>query len=251
MGPGAQARDVFRQVLRRVAPRDRGELAVLLGSFGVLVMLLAFVLLAAQVLDGDTQTFDARVLTALRRADDPSMPIGPRWLRAGALDVTALGSSTVLGLATLAICGFLVLQRMARTAAFVFVATSGGWILNELLKEIFQRARPTVVPHLQSVMTLSFPSGHAMTSAAVYLTLGTLTMRLADRRLTKLYCIAMAMLVTFLVGATRIFLGVHYPTDVLAGWMVGLTWALACWTVERRIEHRAGLRKEQRESARS
>ena len=248
MGPPMQRREVWRRLLG-AAPRQLDELAVLLGALGVLLLLLAFTLLAAEVLDGDTQSFDTRVLMALRRADDPSMTIGPAWLHARALEITALGSSTVLGLATLAICGFLVLQRMGRTASFVLVATAGGWLLNVVLKELFQRARPAVVPHLQAVMTLSFPSGHAMTSAAVYLTLGALTMRVADRWVTKVYCMGMAMLVTFLVGITRIFLGVHYPTDVLAGWMVGLTWALACWTVERRIERRAGLKREQQESA--
>ena len=217
---------------------------MLLGAVGILVLLLAFALLAAEVFEGDTQAFDNRLLMALRRADDRSIPIGPPWLRAGALDITALGSPTVLGLATLAVCGFLLLQRMARTATFVFIATIGGWFLNETLKEVFQRARPAIVPHLQNVMTLSFPSGHAMNSAAVYLTLGALTMRLADRRVTKWYCMAAAMLLTFLVGTSRIFLGVHYPTDVLAGWLLGMTWALACWTVERRIEQSAGLQRE-------
>ena len=163
---------------------------MLLGAVGILVLLLAFALLAAEVFEGDTQAFDNRVLTALRRVDNRSIPIGPPWLRAGAIDITALGSPTVLGLATLAVCGFLLLQRMARTATFVFIATTGGWFLNETLKEVFQRARPAIVPHLQTVMTLSFPSGHAMNSAAVYLTLGALTMRLADRRVTKLYCMA-------------------------------------------------------------
>jgi undecaprenyl-diphosphatase len=241
----------WRHWLARLAPRDRGELVVLLGGLGIILLMVAFFLLAAEVLDGDTQAFDARVLMALRRADDPSVPIGPVWLRAGALDITALGSPTVLGLATLAICGFLLLQGMARTAAFVFVATTGGWVLNSVLKEVFQRARPSVVPHLQSVMSLSFPSGHAMTSAAVYLTLGALTMRVADRTATKLYCIVTAMLLTLLVGTSRVFLGVHYPTDVLAGWLAGMFWALACWTVERRIERGAGLRREQRPSAAS
>jgi undecaprenyl-diphosphatase len=234
-----------------MAPRDRSELVVLLGGLGILLLLLTFFLLAGEVLEGDTQSFDTRVLSALRRADDPSIPIGPAWLRGGALDITALGGPTVLGLATLAICGFLILQAMARTAAFVFVATTGGWVLNEILKEIFQRARPVVVPHLQAVMSLSFPSGHAMNSAAVYLTLGALLMRVADRRVTKFYCMSMAMLATFLVGVSRIYLGVHYPTDVLAGWLVGMMWALACWTVERRIEGRAGLRREKQESAQS
>jgi undecaprenyl-diphosphatase len=225
--------------------RDRRELVVLAGGLAIPLLLFVFALLAAVVVDGDTQSFDIHVLTALRRPDDPSVPVGPAWLAAGARDITALGSPAVLGLATLAICGFLALQGMRRTALFVLVATSGGWVLNEVLKEIFQRARPTAVPHLQTVMSLSFPSGHAMTSAAVYLTLGALTMRIADDRWTKLYCMAIAMLLTLLVGATRIFLGVHYPTDVLAGWLAGMIWALACWTVERRIERRAGLRREQ------
>ena len=224
---------------------------MLLGAVGILVLLLAFALLAAEVFEGDTQAFDNRVLMALRRADNRSIPIGPPWLRAGALDITALGSPTVLGLATLAVCGFLLLQRMARTATFVFIATIGGWFLNETLKEVFQRARPAIVPHLQNVMTLSFPSGHAMNSAAVYLTLGALTMRLADRRVTKWYCMAAAMFLTFLVGTSRIFLGVHYPTDVLAGWLLGMTWALACWTVERRIEQSAGLQRERAAGSRS
>jgi len=241
----------WRRWLSHLAPRDRSELAVLLGGVGILVLLLAFALLAAEVFEGDTQAFDNRVLTALRRVDDRSIPIGPLWLRAGAMDITALGSPTVLGLATLAVCGFLLLQRMARTATFVFIATTGGWFLNESLKEVFQRARPAIVPHLQTVMTLSFPSGHAMNSAAVYLTLGALTMRLADRRVTKLYCMAAAMLLTFLVGTSRIFLGVHYPTDVLAGWLLGMTWALACWTVERRIERSAGLQRERNAGSQS
>jgi undecaprenyl-diphosphatase len=236
----------WRRWLSHLAPRDRPELAVLLGGLGILLLTLAFVLLAAEVFEGDTQSFDNRVLLALRRADNPSIPIGPAWLRAGALDITALGSPTVLGLATLAVCGFLMLQGTARTATFVFLATTGGWLVNETLKEAFQRARPAIVPHLQTVVTLSFPSGHAMNSAAVYLTLGALTMRVADRRVTKFYCMAAAMFVTFLVGASRIFLGVHYPTDVLAGWLLGMTWALACWTLERRIERRAGLQREQR-----
>ena len=247
----SSSRSAWRRRLSRLAPSDRSELVVLLGGLGILVLMLAFFLLAAEVLEGDTQAFDVRVLTALRRADDPSMPIGPAWLRAGALDITALGSPTVLGLTTLAVCGFLVLQRMIRTAAFVFVATTGGWVLNAVLKGVFQRARPSVVPHLQDVMSLSFPSGHAMTSAAVYLTLGALTMRVASGRVTKFYCMATAMLVTLLVGTSRVFLGVHYPTDVLAGWLAGMFWALACWIVERRIERRAGLGREQREHAES
>jgi undecaprenyl-diphosphatase len=107
------------------------------------------------------------------------------------------------------------------------------------------------VPHLREVMTLSFPSGHAMTSAAVYLTLGALLMRISERRITKFYCMAVAMTATFLIGLSRVYLGVHYPTDVLAGWVIGLCWALLCWIAEWTLERRAGLKREKQEQMQS
>jgi undecaprenyl-diphosphatase len=207
----------------------------------VVFLVLAFAWVSDLVLGGATQNFDDRVLRALRRADDASVPIGPSWLRIVALDVTALGSGTVLGLFVTAIAGFLLLQGLRRTAAFIVVASVGGWVLNALLKEFFRRPRPDTVPHLSQVMSLSFPSGHAMTSAAVYLTLGALLMRVADRRATKIYCMTCAMVMAGLIGITRVYLGVHYPTDVLAGWLVGLSWALVCWMVERALEQKTGL----------
>ena len=235
----------MKRLLDYVARRDRSELTLLIG--GLLLAILAFGTfeLTGKVVEGDTQAFDERVLRALRNPDDPSVPIGPRWLRAAALDITSLGGATVIGLAVAAIVGFLLLQGMERTALFVFIASAGGWLLNNALKEVFARPRPHVVPHLHEVMSLSFPSGHAMTSAAVYLTLGAMLMRISERRLTKIYCMAIAMLATLLIGSTRVYLGVHYPTDVLAGWMIGMSWALLCWLVERRIERQAGLKKEQ------
>jgi undecaprenyl-diphosphatase len=232
-------------VLKELGRRDRAELRVLLG--GILLILLALLTfeLVGEVLEGDTQAFDERIVRALRRPDNPEVPIGPGWMHSAALDITALGSATVLGLSVAAVVGFLMLQGMQRTALFVLAASVGGWTLNNLLKVVFARARPDVVPHLREVMTLSFPSGHAMTSAAVYLVLGALMMRIASRRVTKFYCIAVAMLATILIGASRVYLGVHYPTDVLAGWLMGLSWALLCWMIERIIERRAGLKREQ------
>lgn len=221
---------------------------MLLGGVLLLALILGFARLSDSVLEGQTQQFDERVLQALRKADDPSKPIGPFWLADAALDITALGGGWVLGLAVVAISGFLLLQGMRRTAAFVFAASVGGWMLNAALKEIFQRPRPEIVPHLRDVISLSFPSGHAMTAAAVYLTLGALLMRISERRITKVYCMTMAGLVTVLVGVSRVYLGVHYPTDVLAGWLMGLSWALLCWLVERAIERRTGMRREQKQA---
>jgi undecaprenyl-diphosphatase len=239
--------NAWHRVLAHVARRERTDLRVLLVSLGTLGLAIAFVYVADNVIQGDTRDFDERVIRALRKADDPSQPIGPPWLQSGALDLTALGSPTVLGLVVIAVTGYLLLHRLYRTGAFVFIASCGGWLLNWALKLVFERPRPSLVPHLREVSTFSFPSGHALTSAAVYLTLGTLLMRLAQNRLAKFYCIAIAMLATLLVGATRVFLGVHYPTDVLAGWLIGLSWALMCWMIERVLERRAGLKREQRQ----
>jgi undecaprenyl-diphosphatase len=104
------------------------------------------------------------------------------------------------------------------------------------MKALFLRPRPTVVPQLRPVTETSFPSGHAMQSAIVFLTLGALLMRIADGRVTKLYCFVMAMLLTFLVGVSRVYLGVHYPTDVLGGWIIGMLWASICWLAAQHYE---------------
>lgn len=232
----------------RVASRERGELWLLLGTLALLGGILLILNLAGEVLEGDTLDFDKRMLASLRKADNPSQPIGPAWLELAALDITALGGPTVLGMTVMAVVGFLVLQGMYRNAAFVFLASVGGWLLNDLLKEVFARPRPEVVPHLRQVMSLSFPSGHALTSAAVFLTLGALLMRVAQDRLVKFYCMFIAMLATLLVGATRVYLGVHYPTDVLAGWLIGMSWALFCWLLERSLERTAGLKQERVEN---
>ena len=232
----------------RIARRDRDELLLLLGMLTLFGAVLLIVNLAGEVLEGDTEDFDKRMLSALRKADDPSQPIGPAWLELAAFDLTALGGPTVLGLTVAVVVGYLLLMGLYRNAAFVLVASAGGWLLNDILKELFARPRPQVVPHLRQVMSLSFPSGHALTSAAVFLTLGALLMRVAERRLVKFYIMSVAILATLLVGSTRVYLGVHYPTDVLAGWLIGVSWALFCWLLERSLERTAGLRRERQQA---
>ncbi|MFP2933169.1 phosphatase PAP2 family protein, partial [Pyxidicoccus sp. 3LG] len=205
--------------------------------FGMLLLLgtcvLGFIALSDEVSEGETQDVDERVLRMLRDPEDPSVPRGPWWLAVSAEEVTALGGVTVLCMVTLAVCGFLLLARRYRTLLLVVVATLGGGALNTGLKQLFSRPRPSVVPHLTEVMTQSFPSGHAMLSATVYLTLGALLAQLAERRRLKAYILGVALLLPFLVGLTRVYLGVHYPTDVLAGWVAGLAWALLTALVAR------------------
>lgn len=244
-----RAKAGLKKLWTRLAARDRAELTTLLAAFAIIAVALIFLKLASEVSEGETQKFDERLLRALRKAEDPQTPIGPAWLKAAALDITALGGPTVLGLVVAAVTGFFLLRRLYKNALFVFAASVGGWFLNGVLKALFARPRPDVVPHLREVASLSFPSGHALTSAVVYLTLGALLMHVSQGRLVRWYCLIVAMTATFLVGASRVYLGVHYPTDVLAGWLVGLAWASMCVLLERAAERRYGLKKERAEAS--
>jgi undecaprenyl-diphosphatase len=228
---------------------ERHELMWLLAGLGGCILLLVFLSLAGEVMDGETLAFDKKIVLAFRKARDPSLPIGPSWMTGALVDLTSLGGPVVLGLVILSVAGFLVLQARYRTAFFIFVTAASGEVAGYALKGVFARPRPTVVPHLREAFSSSFPSGHAMQSAIVYLTLGAMLMRIVEGRLTKIFCCGMAMFVTFVVGVSRVWLGVHYPTDVLAGWIVGLFWASMCWLAEQRYEVGAGIRAEKRKSA--
>jgi undecaprenyl-diphosphatase len=211
---------------------------VLAAVFVVVVSLWGFVELADEVLEGNTQAFDLQVLHQLRRADDFTRPIGPSWLIEAGQEITALGGIAVLMLVVLAVVGYLLRQRAFEAMWLVLVATLGGTLLSFTLKFFFGRERPDVTLHLVTVHSASFPSGHAMLSAVVYLTLGALLAQVVPRRADKMYFIIVAFVLTLLVGLSRVYLGVHYPTDVLAGWSVGLAWALGCWVVARYLRRR-------------
>lgn len=211
---------------------------MLLALLGVAFGLLAFALLADEVAEGETHAFDEAVLLAFRAPGDPADPLGPPWLEIIMRDVTALGSTSVLTLITLIVTGFLVMDGKRAAALFVLVATAGGGLLSYALKLGFERPRPDLVAHLVDVSTLSFPSGHAMGSAVTFLTLGVLVVRTQRRRRLKAYVLAVAIGLTLLVGLSRIYLGVHWPTDVLAGWCAGSAWALMCWVVLLLLQRR-------------
>jgi undecaprenyl-diphosphatase len=211
-------------------------LQVVLVALVVVAGLWAFMELAGDVLEGDTQAVDRWLVQLLRSPENPEWPLGPRWLVEVARDVTAFGSSAVVALLTGSVVGYLWLQRKYGALWFVVLATVGGGLLSRLLKVLFARERPEPVPCIW-VSSPSFPSGHAMLAAIVYLTLGILLARIEPRPLLKAYFLGLMMLLTFLVGISRVYLGVHYPTDVLAGWTVGLVWGLLCglvaWYLQR------------------
>ncbi|WP_020179116.1 phosphatase PAP2 family protein [Methylopila sp. M107] len=217
----------------RIASWRLPEFGPLVGFAGVAGLGFAFISIADEMVEGETRGFDSAILLALRQAGDPKQPIGPQWLESAMIDVTSLGGVAVLTLlSVLAVAYFLVARRYA-SALFLTVAVGGGALLNTALKIGFARPRPDLVDHLVQVQSLSFPSGHAMSSAVIYLTIGALLAQSEPRWAIRGYIFAVAGLLTLLIGVSRVYLGVHYPTDVLAGWALGAAWALLCWLVAR------------------
>lgn len=214
----------------------RADLVVLLAALAGVVGILVFVLIADRATDGPPGHLDERLLRALREPGDPSDPRGPKWLEEAGRDVTALGGYTVLSILVALVVLYELMSGRHHAAILVLGATLGGLLVSHLLKDLYDRPRPELVPHLTHVSTSSFPSGHAMLSAVVYLTLGALLARLVDDWWAKLYFVGAALGLTGLVGFSRVYLGVHYPTDVLAGWAAGLAWAILCWLAARYLQ---------------
>jgi len=205
---------------------------VMLGALAVLVIgSWVFIEVADEVLEGDAEPYDEWVLRSLRVPGDPTDPVGPPWFEAIWRDLTALGSAAVLSLVTLACAGYLLIRKRYRVLVVLTVVIIGGVVLSLAMKALFDRPRPEYASQMTHVVSASFPSGHSMLSAVVYLTLSVLLARTADELRYKIYFIGLGLVVTLLVGLSRIYLGVHYPSDVLAGWSAGATWALLCWLI--------------------
>src|SRR5207249_3196286 len=159
-------------------------------------------------------------------------------------DLTALGGVIVLSLVTTFVVIFLMMRRMWHAMWLLLVATCGGAIVTTLLKEIVSRPRPEIFLHRSYATSGSFPSGHSMLSAAIYLTLGSLLARFTKDLRLRLYFLFIACLLTFLIGISRIYMVVHWPTDVLAGWSAGAAWASICWTIARILQVRGAVETE-------
>lgn len=211
--------------------------------------LFAFGKLVEEMLEGDTRAFDEAVLRALRSPTNPADPLGPWWVETAFRDLTSLGSTAVLTVITLAAIGYLLIDGKRAAAVFVLLSIGGGTIVSTLLKNVIARPRPELVAHLVDVRTLSFPSGHAMLSAVTFLTLGALLARLQSRRRLKAYLLTMAVFLSLLVGISRVYLGVHWPTDVLAGWCVGAAWAMLCWLLALWLQHRGQIENENEDAS--
>lgn len=204
----------------------------------------AFIGLADEMIEGDLHAFDEAILLALRTPGDTANPIGGPQVETAMRDLTALGGITVLTLLTLSVTVFLLLRGKRASAAFLLAAVIGGQLLSHGFKTLFSRPRPDLVPHGVDVATASFPSGHSMMAAVTYLTLAVMLSRMDGRVRIRVFFVSVAAVLACAVGVSRVYLGVHWPSDVLAGWTLGAAWALIVWLVARWLERRGTIDRE-------
>jgi undecaprenyl-diphosphatase len=205
---------------------------------GLATLVILFIMLAAQV--RDFHGIDEKILLLMREPGHPNKAIGTPRFEEFVRDISALGSQGVLFLGVFAASGFLAMRRQYHAAFLLIVAAVGAYFVAAGLKGVFDRPRPSLVtPFSFHTGTRSFPSGHSVMAAAVYLTLGAMLSRLVKPMAHKIYFIAMAALLAFLVGVSRVYLGMHHPTDVVAGWIIGSYWAGLCWEVTTVMQRRA------------
>ena len=204
---------------------------LLIGAGAVAAAILLLGLVGLLIDRGLQFDFDRTILLAMRHGTMHGTPIGPAWLKLAMIDITALGGVTVLPIVVLIAAGFLAVRRLWLTLWLVLVATITGSIAIGLVKALVARARPELTDHLVQVVSESFPSGHAANSAIVYLTIAALIVQIVEGRGARIYILAITALLVTLIGISRVYLGVHWPSDVLAGWSFGTLWALAWWAL--------------------
>ena len=251
--PGPARRDVPRRehvldplfALVRASLRRANDLRIAVGIVVVTGMALcvaatwAFGLIARQIERGSTQAFDEAVLHYLAAHRIP-------WLARAMLEITALGTGLVVFMIVGVAALFLWLTKHRWSATLLVTATLGGLILNSVLKLAFNRPRPRIIPWVTPVVSSSFPSGHSMNAAIVYLTVAWLAARLMTGRAGRWALMIATLLLVLLIGASRVYLGVHYPSDVIGGYVLGIAWAAFCMAMLETVQGYARRRGERR-----
>lgn len=228
----ATAGELARRLARRLKALEfRILLALLVFAGGIWV----FVGIADEVMEGEAAAFDNWVFKLVRGDDE----VPPLWLTEIMHNITSLGSITVLTIAIGIVAGFLFLRGEYRRMLLILAAGGLGEALVISLKTAFTRSRPELsLPPVIAETSPGFPSGHAMMSALVYLSLAALLTRTSPDMRIRVYILAVGFALTFIIGVSRIYLGVHHPTDVLAGWAIGFAWACAWWLADHLFVNR-------------
>ncbi|WGM32905.1 phosphatase PAP2 family protein [Brevundimonas sp. NIBR11] len=222
--------------LRRALTVARAEFAAL-GALAIVTLgIMTFVEIADDMTEADGQAFDQMVLHWMQPV--AGQPRGPWWLHEAAADLTSLGGISVLTLFAIVALVFLLILRKRLSALLLIVGLAGGVGLSEGLKALFERQRPPAVYQAVETLNASFPSGHALLSTVFYLTVAVMLTRAFPRKRVKAWVLGVGMTFALIVGLTRIYLGAHWASDVMAGWCVGAAWAMALWLVSYAVERR-------------
>ncbi|WP_448795768.1 phosphatase PAP2 family protein [Brevundimonas sp.] len=222
--------------LRRAVGVARTEFAALGALMIVALGIMTFVEIADDMTEADGQAFDQMVLHWMQPV--AGQPRGPWWLHEAAGDVTSLGGIAVLGLFAIVAIGMLVILRKRLSALLLVIGLAGGVALSEGLKALFERERPPASYQAVETLNASFPSGHALLSTVFYLSVAVMMTRAFPKRRLKAYVLGVGMVFALMVGLTRVYLGAHWASDVMAGWCVGAAWAMALWLVSYAVERR-------------
>ncbi|QDH72356.1 phosphatase PAP2 family protein [Brevundimonas sp. M20] len=221
---------------RRALRIARTEIAALSALLVIALGVMAFVELADDMTEADGQMFDLQVLHWLQPV--AGEPRGPWWLHEAAADLTSLGGISVLTLFAVIAFSFLLIQRKRLSALLLVVGLLGGVCLSEGLKALFERERPPLAYQAVETLNASFPSGHALLSTVFYLTVGVMLTRAFPQKRFKAFILGCAITIAMLIGLTRVYLGAHWASDVIAGWCAGAAWAMALWLVAYAVERR-------------
>ncbi len=229
---------ISRSVLRRLRDLWSHQPLLLVLVLVILGAIWGFIALADEVMEKETRHFDEATLLAMREPGDTADPVGPPWLEEMARDLTALGGFTVLTGVTIIATGVALFSGKPRLGVAGILSVVAGGILMGVLKQGFNRPRPDLVEHATLVSNPSFPSGHSTMAALVWLTLGIVIARTQPRHRLRVFVIGISVCITLLVGISRVYLGVHWPTDVFAGWTLGGAWAILFWLVAMKVDRR-------------
>ena len=233
-GNAARARPGLLELLTRHGWVPLAALLLALGG------VFAFISLTDEVLEEETVDFDQRLFEAIAGRYQRSGPAAQEMWR----DLSALGGMTVITLLAAGVTLFLLLRRQWRSAGFLVISIVGGLIISTLIKILINRARPDFLEVHLLPPSASFPSGHATHSAVVYLAIAILLTKLVESVRLKAYILAMGLLVPLLVGISRIALAVHWPTDVVGGWLIGLAWGLLVYAAATYMQAHGGIEQQ-------
>lgn len=223
-------------LVRGMAPRREAVAPVIL--LGLIALgAYAFLSIADEVAEGEIRAFDERLFLSFRNPADPSQPLGPPWLQEAALEITALGGYALIILAVAVVAGLFIVTRRYGPAVYTVLTVSSGALLSHFSKQYYGRPRPDLVEHLDVTHTASFPSGHAVAITVAYLTLAALVIRFFEDLRVRIYVVFVAVIISLIVGLSRVYLGVHWPSDVAAGWALGVAWASLTWLVVAALQY--------------